>query len=212
MDYEKMEQDAEIIDEVGAIMTSDSNTELYEREVMEEEEIGVEELSAKGAEKNPAINDFLNSEYGSHEEQVIKKMMAAAAIASGTEATSEEVASQADASAVSIKTAYKVSTGEIDITESTDVLIDQAAARLDTFIQKNMDMDFIADRLVDVVALLAYPPAAQLRPYVKIVLKKVEPVVRKAITVGIKTVASYAKKTVRTISTKIKNNVKALFA
>lgn len=211
MDYEKMEQDAEIIDEVGAMMTSDSNTELYEREVMETEEIGVGELSIEGAEKNPAINDFLNSEYGSHEEQVIKKMMAAAAIASGSKATPEEVASQADASAVSIKTAYKVSTGELDITESTEVLIDQAAARLDTFIQKNLDMDWIGEKVVDVVAM-AYPPVAQLKPYVKVVLKKAEPIVRKAITIGIKTVAMYTKEAVRSISTKVKNFAKVLFA
>lgn len=211
MDYEKMEQDAEIMEETGAMMTSDSNTELYEGEVMETEEIGVEELSVEGAEKNPAINDFLNSEYGSHEEQVIKKMMAAAAIASGSEAAPEEVASQADASAVSIKTAYKVSTGEIDITESTDVLIDQAAARLDTFIQENLDMDWIGETIVDVVAM-AYPPAKQLKPYVKAVLKKAEPVVRKAISIGIKTVATYAKRTVKSISTKVKNLAKALLA
>lgn len=211
MDYEKMEEDSLIIEEINAMMTADSNRELYEREVMEAEEIEVEELTAEGAEKNPVINDFLNSEYGSHEEQVIKKMMAAAAIASGTEATPEEVASQADASAVSIKTAYKVSTGELDITESTDVLIDQAAARLDTFIQENLDMDWIGEKVVDVVAM-AYPPAAQLKPYVKAVLKKSEPVVRQAISMGIKTVATYTKKAVRSISTKVKSFAKALFA
>lgn len=211
MDYEKMEQNAEIINEVGTMMTSESNTELYDGEVMEAEGIEVEELSAEGSEKNPAINDFLNSDFGSHEEQVIKKMMAAAAIASGSEEAPEEVASQADASAVSIKTAYKVSTGELDITESTEVLIDQAAARLNTFIQEKLDMDWIGDKVVDVVAL-AYPPAVQLKPYVKAVLKKAEPVVRKAITAGIKTVATYTKKAVRSVSTKVKNFAKALFA
>lgn len=211
MDYEKMAQDAEIMEEVGAMMTFASNTALYEGEVMEAEEIGVEELTAEGAEKNPAINDFLNSDYGSHEEQVIKKMMAAAAIASGSEATPEEVASQADASAVSIKTAYKVSTGEIDITESTEILIDQAAARLDTFIQENLDMNWVGEKVVDIVAKV-YPPAVVLKPYVKVILKKAEPVVRKAISTGIKTVANYAKQTVRSISSRVKNFAKALFA
>lgn len=211
MDYEKMAQDAEIMEEVGAMMTSDSNTALYEGEVMEAEEIGVEELTAEGAEKDPAINDFLNSNYGSHEEQVIKKMMAAAAITSGSEATPEEVASQADASAVSIKTAYKVSTGEIDITESTEILIDQAAARLDTFIQENLDMNWVGEKIVDIVAKV-YPPAVVLTPYVKEILKKAEPVVRKAISTGIKTVANYAKQTVRSISSRVKNFAKALFA
>ena len=206
MDYEKMEEDALIIDEINAMMTVDSNTELYEGEVME-----AEELNAEGAEKNPVINDFLNSDYGSHEEQVIKKMMAAAAIASGSEDSPEEVASQADASAVSIKTAYKVSTGEIDITESTEILIDQAAARLDTFIQKNLDMEWIGEKVVNTVAMV-YPPAAQLKPYVKAVLKKTEPIVRKAITCGIKTVATFTKKAVRSVSTKVKNFAKALFA
>ncbi len=208
MDYEKMEEDALIIEKINAMMTVDSNTELYEGEVME-----AEELNAEGAEKNPAINDFLNSDYGSHEEQVIKKMMAAAAIASGSDsdATPEEVASQADASAVSIKTAYKVSTGEIDITESAEILIDQAAARLDTFIQKNLDMEWIGEKVVNTVAMV-YPPAAQLKPYVKAVLKKTEPIVRKAITCGIKTVATFTKKAVRSVSTKVKNFAKALFA
>lgn len=206
MDYDKMEQDAQIIEDGSAMMTSDSNSKL--QEVAESE---MEENNTKIDENNPAINEFLNSDFGSHQEQVIKKMMAAAAIASGTEAPPEEVASQADASAVSIKTAYKVSTGELDITESTDVLIDHAAARLDTFIQKNLDMNFIGEKVVDVVAM-AYPPVAQLKPYVKVVLKKVEPVVRKAITTGIKTVATYAKKTVRSISSKVKNLAKALLA
>ena len=211
MDYEKMEEDALIIEEINAMMTVDSNTELYEGAVKAAEEIEVEELNTERAEKNPAINDFLNSDYGSHEEQVIKKMMAAAAIASGSESSPEEVASQADASAVSIKTAYKVSTGELDVTESAEVLIDHAAARLDTFVQEKLDMNFIGDVVVDAVAA-AYPPAAQLRPYVKVVLKKVEPVVRKAISAGIKTVANYAKKTVRTISSTVKNLAKALLA
>ncbi|MDE6551795.1 MAG: hypothetical protein K2K98_02365 [Muribaculaceae bacterium] len=211
MDYEKMEEDALIIEEIGSMMTTDSNTELYKGEVMESEDIEVEELNAEGAEKNPAVNDFLNSDYGSHEEQVIKKMMAAAAIAYGSEDSPEEVASQADASAVSIKTAYKVSTGEIDITESTEILIDQAAARLDTFIQKKLDMEWVGEKIVDVVTT-AYPPVAQLKPYVKAVMKRAEPMVRKAITTGIKAVASYAKTTVKTISSKVKNLAKALLA
>lgn len=206
MDYEKIEQNAQTIDQVSAMMTSDSNAKMYEVEEFEAEEM----LTAEG-ENNPAINKFLNSDFGSEQEQVIKKMMAAAAIVSGTEASPEEVASQADASAVSIKTAYKVSTGELDVTESAEVLIDYAASRLNTFVQEKLDVNFIGEVVVDAVAL-AYPPAAQLKPYVKAVLKKVEPVVRKAITTGIKTVANYAKKTVRTISSTVKNLAKALLA
>ena len=206
MDYDKIEKNAETIEQVSAILASDSNAEMFGVEELEVEEINVE----KG-ENNPALNEFLNSDFGSHQEQVIKKMMAAAAIASGTEVSPEKVASQADASAVSIKTAYKVSTGELDVTESAEVLIDHAAARLDTFVQEKLDMNFIGEAVVDAVTL-AYPPAALLKPYVKAVLKKVEPVVRKAISTGIKTVANYAKKTVRTISSKVKNLAKALLA
>lgn len=206
MDYDKIEQDAQIIAETSAMMISDSNMELYEAE-----EIEVQEINKEGIEKNPAIDDYLNTDFGSHQEQVIKKMMAAAAIASGSEASPEYIASQADASVVSIKTAYKVSTGELDITESTEVLIDQAAARLNTFIQKKLDMELVGEKLVDVVAI-AYPPAAQLKPYVKAVLKRTEPIVRKAITTGIDTVATYTKKAVKSISTKVKNFTKALFA
>ena len=206
MDYDKIEKNAETIEQVSAILASDSNAEMYGVEEFDAEEI----LTAEG-ENNPTLNDFLNSDFGSHEEQVIKKMMAAAAIASGSEASPEEVASQADASAISIKTAYKVSTGELDVTESAEVLIDHAAARLDTFVQEKLDMNSIGDVVVDAVAA-AYPPAAQLRPYVKVVLKKVEPVVRKAITTGIRTVATYAKNTVRSISSKIKNLAKSLLA
>lgn len=206
MDYDKIAKNAETIEQGSAILASDSNANMYREEEFETEEM----LTAEG-ENNPAINEFLNSDFGSHQEQVIKKMMAAAAIASGTEVSPEEVASQADASAVSIKTAYKVSTGELDVTESAEVLIDHAAARLDTFVQDNLDMNFIGEAIVDALAL-AYPPATQLRPYVKVVLKKVEPIVRKAITTGIKTAATYAKQTVRTISSKIKNLAKSLLA
>lgn len=214
MDYEKMEQDAEIIEEFSAMRTSDSNTELYEEAVLEAEKIEAEEINVEIDEQNHAINDYLNSDYGSEQEQVIKKMMAAAAIASSeleSNASPEEVASQADASAISIKTAYKVSTGELDVTESTEVLIDQAAARLDTFIQKKLDVEWVGEKIVDVVAM-AYPPAAQLKPYVKAVLKKTEPIVRKAISTGIKTVATYTKKAVKSISAKVKNFAKAIFA
>lgn len=206
MDYDKIAKNAETIEQGSAILASDSNAKLYVVEEFETEEM----LTAEG-ENNPAINEFLYSDFGSHQEQVIKKMMAAAAIASGTEVSPEEVASQADASAVSIKTAYKVSTGELDVTESAEVLIDHAAARLDTFVQDNLDMNFIGEAIVDALAL-AYPPATQLRPYVKVVLKKVEPIVRKAITIGIKTAATYAKQTVRAISSKIKNLAKSLLA
>ncbi len=202
MDYEKIEQSIEAIEEVSTMMTSVSNEEMYEVE---------EVVSVEENENNPALNEFLNSDFGSHQEQVIKKMMAAAAIASGSEVSPEEVASQADASATSIKTAYKVSTGELDITESAEIIIDQAAARLDTFIQKKLDMDFIGGKVADLIAMV-YPPASQLRPYVKAVLKKAEPIVRNAITLGIKTVASYAKKTVKSVSSKIKNLAKKLLA
>ncbi len=202
MDYEKIEQSIEAIEEVSTMMTSVSNEEMYEVE---------EVVSVEENENNPALNEFLNSDFGSHQEQVIKKMMAAAAIASGSEVSPEEVASKADASATSIKTAYKVSTGELDVTESAEIIIDQAAARLDTFIQKKLDMDFIGEKVVDVIGLV-YPPARQLKPYVKAVLKKVEPIVRKAITTGINTVATYAKKTVKSVSSKIKNLAKKLLA
>lgn len=201
MNYEKIEQYNDIIEESSKIISSFSNTEMYE----------VEETFTEENENNPALDEFLNSDFGSRQEMTIKKMMAAAAIASGTEESPEEVASQADASATSIKTAYKVSTGELDITKSAEVLIDRGAARLNTFIQENLNMDFIADRAVDLVAW-AYPPVAQLRPYVKVVLRKVEPVVRKAITTGIKAVASHAKKTVRIVTSKVKSFAKALFA
>ena len=146
MDYDKIEKNAQTIEQVSAILASDSTAEMYGVDELEVEEINVE----KG-ENNPALNEFLNSDFGSHQEQAIKKMMAAAAIASGTEASSEEVASQADASAVSIKTAYKVSTGELDVTESAEVLIDYAAARLDTFVQEKLDMNFIGEAVVDAV-------------------------------------------------------------
>lgn len=206
MDYDKMEQDAQIIEELSAIMTSESNTELCELKESE-----VEEIDNETIENYPAIKEYLDSDYGSEQEQVIKKMMAAADIASGADDSPEKVASQADASAISIKTAYKVSTGELDITESTEILIDQAAARLNTFIQERLDMDSIGEKLVDVVAI-AYPPAKKLEPYVKAVLKRAEPVVRKAITSGINTVATYAKKAVRAFSIKVMNSVKILLA
>ncbi len=211
MDYEKMDEDALIIEEINAMMTVDATTELYEGEVMEAEVMDVKELNAEESDKNPAINDFLNSDYGSQEEQVIKKMMAASAIASDSEVTPEEVASQADASAVSIKTAYKVSAGQLDITESTEVLIDQAAVRLDTLIQKKLDMNWVGEKVVDVVAM-AYPPAVVLKPYVKSILKKTEPIVRKVINNGIKTIATATKRVVRSVSTTVKNIAKLFFA
>lgn len=206
MDIDKIEKSLDAIEDGSEMMTSNANIEM-----LKADEVEVEEVIPETVENNPVINEYLNSDFGSYQEQEIKKMMAAAAIASGSEATPEEVASQADTSAVSIKTAYKVSTGQLDITRSTDVLIDQAAARLNTFIQEKLDMNRIGEAVVDAVAYV-YPPVKLLKPYVRVVMKKVEPVVRKAITTGIKTVATYAKKTVRTISAKVKNLAKALLA
>ena len=201
MDYDKIEQYSETIEECNKLMTSNSNAEIEP----------MEEVINGNNEHNPAVDKHLNSDFGSWPEQELKKILAAAAIASNDEGSPDTIAARADASAVSIKAAYKVSTGELDITDSAEVLMDQATARLNAFIQDKLDMDFIGDKIVDMVAC-SFPPANTLRPYVKVVLKKVEPVVRKVIHSGIKAMANHAKQTVRNISTTVKKLTKTLFA
>ena len=162
-----------------------------------------------GEDYYATMKTFLDSQLGSREDLEMKKLMALSAIAAGAEASVEELASQVDSGAVSAKTAYKVSTGELDIIEATDVIIDCGEARLNTFIQSNLDID-VAGEAISACICCAFPKAKVAKPFIKAIVRMAEPAVRSCISAGLKTVAGYAKQAVRSVVSGIKSFAKSL--
>lgn len=199
MDFEKIDQAVTILEENCANISS-----------VEEATIEIESESFNYEEESYiSIKDFLESQLGSHEELEMKKLIALSAVASGSNSSPTELATEADASAVSAKVAYKTDTGDLDIIEATDILIDHGAIRLNTIIQSNLNM-VIAGEFISETIALAYPPAKAVKPFIKALVIKAEPIVRKTIETGIKEISTLAKQTVRNFSTQIKNYAKSL--
>lgn len=163
------------------------------------------------------INEkWLESSLGSADDLNLKKLAAAALIIAKEKGViSEEVvstgitAANIAAEGISrVKTAYQVGIGQLDVYDAADQMIDMAAARLpavaDAAVEKGIDLAL--------VAAMAYPQA---RPVVMLV-KSVQPLVTKvsqvAVRVGIKKVATVAKKTVRKVGEAAKSFVKKIFS
>lgn len=199
MDYEKIELAISKLDNSCCNISSVDNA-LVE---VSHEEMTYEEESSK------LISEFLDSQFGSPEELEMKKLMVVAAVAAGDESNPVDLASNVDASAVYSKTSYKVSAGDLDIIEATDIIIDHGVARLDSIIQTNLDMD-IAGEIISETIASAFPPAKAAKPFIKVIIKKAEPLVRKCITEGLRSVASYAKQTVRNVTSQLKSFAKSL--
>lgn len=200
MDYEKIETAIALLDENSSKMSSQSEAQL---------DIDFEELAYDDNDSSDSIQSFLESQFGSDEELEMKKIMALTAVAAGSDSSASEIASQADASAVYAKVAYKVNTGELDVIEATEVIIDHGAARLNTLMQENLDMEMTGELIADTIAV-AYPPAKVAKPFIKAIVKKAEPMVRKVICSGIKQISTYAKEAVRSVAYGLKNFAKSL--
>ena len=188
MDYEKIDERLKAFEESTTQIESIQESQF---------EIAPDEIKASG-EPSKTATEFLESKFGSEKEKDYKRIMALSAVAAGMEASPEEIASAVDEAAARTKTAYKVETGELDITQVAEVVIDHAAARLNAFIQSKLNMERIAETVSNVVAYV-FPPARVAKTFIKATVMKVEPVVRKCITAGINLVANCAKKAVRGI-------------
>lgn len=199
MDYEKIFEEITKLDQTGSELTSLTNTSLELEPVELVEEV----------EPSPTVEAFLESPMDSPEDLEMKKLMAISAVASGSEESPEQIASEVDAAAVNAKSSYKVSTGELDVIEASEIIIDKGAARLNAFIQSELDME-VAGEFISEAVTMAFPPARRVKPYIKAIIQKAEPAVRKIVEVGIKSVASYAKSTVRKVATGIKEYAKSL--
>ena len=134
--------------------------------------------------------------------------------------TSVGVASAVDDGLTRMKVGYQTATGELDALEATDILIDRAAARAVTVVDKVMEkgVPFVADKLYKAVSLV-FPPAKVIAPIVEKAVRYVTPRIKTFVRKGIKTVAEAAKPIVRgvveagkKVLNKVGNVLKALFS
>lgn len=160
-------------------------------------------------EDNKTIKEYLDSEMGSEQETETKKLMALTSILSGDERSPMEIAADVDMGVTYTKAAYKVGTGELDVLEATDIVIDKAATRLNAFLQQTLNPEIVGEVVGEAVAF-AFPPARFVKPVIKAVVKRCVPEVRRAISYGVKTVANAAKSVVRGSATWLSNKVKKL--
>ena len=143
------------------------------------------------------LSSFVSS---SSTEKLSKVMATAAKIADSLgvislEGSSKfEIASLCDEAATKISLATKVATGEIDIEEYSDRLVDHATSRLIAYAD-----DFIDNKLPMTVDLLcgtlvkAYPPAAPIVPVIKNFVPILQPKIKQCVRTGINAVAKHAK-------------------
>lgn len=159
--------------------------------------------------ENKTIKEYLDSEMGSHKEVETKKLMALASVMSGDDRSAIQIAADVDAGVTATKVAYKVGTGELDVLEATDIIIDKSATKLNAFLQHTLNAEVIGEVAGEAVALV-FPPAQFVKPYVKAVVKRCVPVVKTAISYGIKSLATKAKSVVRSGANWVTRKVKKL--
>lgn len=157
--------------------------------------------SSENESSDENISKLLSSFVSSSSTEKLSKVMATAAkIADSLGVISLEgnskfdIASLCDEAATKISLATKVATGEIDIEEYSDRLVDHAASRLIAYAD-----DYIDNKLPMAVDLLcgtlvkAYPPAAPLIPLVKNLVPILQPKIKQCVRTGINAVAKHAK-------------------
>lgn len=163
--------------------------------------------------KSKLMKDFVESAMGDKSETVMKKLSAAAFVVAKNKGVFPAInaidpirlASTASIGATQVKTAYKVATGEMEINEAADALIDEAAVRIPTIADKVIDK--YGPKAINVIsaALSKHPYTAVLataiKAYEKPILTATKVVVRK----GIKHVANAAKNVVHKAIPMVKN-------
>lgn len=161
---------------------------------------------------SPSFQKFLDTTINSREETPMKKLFSAAiAIADekgvlpkGMDAqTAESIVSIADESLGRLKVAYQIATGQLDLNEAVDALVDRAAARVTVFLDRAIDvgLPMLAEKACIAVAHV-FPPAIALVPYVRIGSRLLAPKVKSYVHTGINKLTDVAKSHCRYIANK----------
>lgn len=178
--------------------------------------------------ESKTVKEFLDMPVNDKREANLKKLYAAAVVVAKdkkvlpfeTPDTSVGVASAVDDGLTRMKVGYQTATGELDILEATDILIDRAAARTVAVVDKIIEkgVPFVADMLYKAVSCV-FPPAKVVAPIVEKAVRYVTPRIKNFVRKGIKTVAEAAKPIVRNVVkagkkvlSKVGNVLKALFS
>lgn len=184
-------------------------------------------IQTGGSHMNELTEKALNSAFDSEAELKVKKAMYAGMLIAkkagilpagiSKEVTSDEAVSIVDDAFTRVKAAFKVATGELDVIEAADKIIDQGTARLATAteiaVSKGVDM---AINKIGVMVIAAFPPAAPVVAVVKslqpIITQRANEYVRKGINALNKLAKTAVRKTYSLVKEKSKNVLKSLFA
>lgn len=173
------------------------------------DEVGLEEMPV--SQPMQCMQDFLDAEINGDKDTAMKKLFAAGiALANDSgvlplsDNSPEMISTIADDTLTRTKVAYQVATGDIQIEDVTDTLIDNAAARAmavaDVAVEKGLPL--VVERVCDAVSL-SFPPLAEVaqlaKPILKQVAVRVAPKVKEVVKKGIGLVAHVAKQAARRV-------------
>lgn len=152
------------------------------------------------------VKDFLELPLNDKKERVLKKAFAASVIVAGKGGNlpfnlpkdPRAIAATIDEGLDRLKTSYKVGQGTLDPVEAVDYLIDKAAAKTVSFVERVIEkgVPVVLEKVADAVGRV-YPPAKALKPVVMMAEQIIIPVAKKIVRKGVDIVANSAKKVVR---------------
>ena len=146
------------------------------------------------------VQEFLNLPMGDKKEVVLKKAFATAVTIAKDKGvlpfevnSSEQIASLVDDGLTRMKVAYQTATGQMDVYQAVDALVDRVAVRVvgiaNRVIEKGTPI--VVDKLCK--AMSKHPYTMALVPFVKAAEKYIAPVAKAAVRVGVAAVAKAAK-------------------
>lgn len=166
----------------------------------------VEDETPRTSREFGCVRNFLETPVNDKREATLRKLFAAAVVASGTAGSSVAVASIVDDVLTRQKVAYKTAVGEMDSVDAVDALIDAAAARLmavmDRVVEKGVPM--VIDKIC-VVITSAYPQARTVVPIIKSCERYITGAVKIAVIKGISAMQRAAKPVLRQVLAKVKS-------
>jgi len=158
-----------------------------------------------------AINDKLYCEQDATMKKILMMAKVAAEGIDGQDAIS--MASFADDAYTRYKTFYKAASGEFELSEAVEKLIDHTAAKLVVIVPKAIEqgLPIVADKIATAVEV-AFPKARVVAPYIRMVGRVVAPRIAEAIKDVIPQVAEtakgFARKAISTIGEIVKEKKK----
>lgn len=166
------------------------------------------------------VKDFLEIPLNDPKEADLKKLFSTAIVTAMdkgvlpftiNENSPLAIASLVDEGMTRLKVAYQTATGELDIIEAADALIDRLAVRTivaaDKAIEKGVPI--FLDRICTAM-VSTFPQTATLVPFVKSFEKFLTPIAKTAVRKGVKMIANTAKTAVRKVADKVKQVAKKI--